>query len=64
MSDLNIGASMVALRIHEEDAARDAAALAIRKAKRARLLEEAAKKPHAPIFVASWFRGRRTIVEM
>jgi len=57
----DLGLKMVRLRVvatEEKDAAR---ILALRKARREKLLAEAASNPKPPGFIVTWFRGRRTI---
>ena len=54
---------MVRLRVARSEAEDDARILAERKARREKLLAEAARNPKPPgSFIVSWFRGQRTVV--
>ena len=59
-----LGVKMVRLRVARAEAKDDAQILAERKARREKLLAEAARNPKPPCFIASWFRGRRTVVSL
>lgn len=65
---INIGACMtskaVGERAEKEYAEKEAKLLEERKARRVELLEAARNKPHRPMFIFSFFRGRRTITEV
>jgi len=59
----DLGTKMVRLRVARSQAEADARILAERKARREKLLAEAARNPKPPgSFIVSWFRGQRTVV--
>ncbi len=59
---IHIGTEMVRQRVIAVEAADDARILALRKARREKLLKEARENPKpSQSFMATWFRGRRTI---
>ena len=58
----DLGTKMVRLRVARSEAEDDARILAYRKQRREELLAEAATNPKPrQSFMATWFRGRRTI---
>lgn len=59
---IHIGTEMVRQRVIAVEDADDARILALRKARREELLKEARENPKPRrSFMATWFRGRRTI---
>jgi len=59
-----LGLKMVRLRVARAEEKDDARILAERKARREKLLAEAARNPKPPCFIVTWFYGRRTIVTL
>ncbi len=61
-TDINIGATMARQRVAAKEAEFDKLTLEEKKARSKQLLEEAHKNPRATCYMATWFRGKRTIV--